>query len=135
MEGEATQLSHLASFIVAHVCGDPLSRYACRTTRVAADFLRILGFFRCSSGIALNPPPQKNPAAPVALQLPGVSHVKLPLRRCRATGGCCLARSCRVSRRIFCSIFRAQTLTPKIDNACISEKPWPVPVRAAFAPR
>ena len=35
----------------------------------------------------------------------------------------------------FFSIFRAQTLTPKIDNACISEKPWPVPARAAFAPR
>ena len=43
--------------IVAHVCGDPLSRYACRATRVAADFLRILGFFRCSSSIALPPPP------------------------------------------------------------------------------
>ena len=42
--------------IVAHVCGDPLSRYTCRATSVAADFLRILGFFRCSSSIALHPP-------------------------------------------------------------------------------
>ena len=42
--------------IVAHVCGDPLSRYTCRATRVAADFLRIVGFFRCSSSIALHPP-------------------------------------------------------------------------------
>ena len=32
--------------------------------------------------------PLRNPVAPVALQLPGVSHVKLPLKRCRATGGC-----------------------------------------------
>ena len=28
----------------------------------------------------------KSPGAPVALQLPGVSHVKLPLKRCCATG-------------------------------------------------
>ena len=35
--------------IVAHV-------YMCRATRVAADFLRILGFWRCSSSIALHPP-------------------------------------------------------------------------------
>ena len=44
--------------LVAHVCGDPLSRYTCRATRVA-----------------------------VVLELPGVSHVKLPLKRCRATRG------------------------------------------------
>ena len=31
--------------VVAHVCGDPLSRYTCRATRVAADSLRILGSF------------------------------------------------------------------------------------------
>ena len=74
--------------IVAHVCGDPLSRYTCRATRVAADILRILGFFRCSSSIALHPPPLKGPVAPVVLERPGVSHVKLPLKRCRATGGC-----------------------------------------------
>ena len=42
--------------VVAHVCGVPLSRYRCRATRVAADLLRILGF-KCSSGIALHPPP------------------------------------------------------------------------------
>ena len=29
----------------------------CRATRVAADFLRILRFFRCSRGVALHPPP------------------------------------------------------------------------------
>ena len=35
--------------IVAHVCaGDALSRYTCRATRLAADFLRSLGF----SGVA-----------------------------------------------------------------------------------
>ena len=73
--------------IVAHVCGDPLSRYTCRATRVAADFLRILGLFRCSSSIALHPL-LEGPVAPVALELPGVSLVKLPLRRCRTTWGC-----------------------------------------------
>ena len=31
--------------------------------------------------------PLKGPVAPVTLDLPGVSHVKLPLKRCRATGG------------------------------------------------
>ena len=67
--------------LVACVCGDP-----CRATRVAADFLRILGFCGCSSNIALHPP-LKGPVAPVALELPGVSHVKLPLKRCRATRG------------------------------------------------
>ena len=34
----------------------PLSRY---TWRVAANFLRILGFFRCSSSIALHTPPKR----------------------------------------------------------------------------
>ena len=68
--------------IVAHVCGDPLSRY----TRATADLLWILGFFRCSSGIALHPP-STGPVAPVALERPGVSHVKLPLKSC-------LARAC-----------------------------------------
>ena len=35
--------------MVAHMCGDPLSRYTCRATRVAAGFLGFLGFSRCSS--------------------------------------------------------------------------------------
>ena len=56
--------------------------------------------------------------------------VQLPVTRIKP----CLARSCRVSRRIFFNI-QGPNLTPKIDNACISEKPWPVPARAAFAPR
>ena len=37
--------------IVARVCGDPLSSCTCHASRVAADFLRILVFFRCSSSI------------------------------------------------------------------------------------
>ena len=74
------------AFIVAHVCGNPLSRYTCRATRVATDFLRVLGFFRCSSSIA-PPPPLKNPVAPVALQLTRVSHVKLPLKGVALQGG------------------------------------------------
>ena len=40
-------------------------RYTCRATRVATDFLRILGIFRCRSGIAPHPPPLKGPVAPV----------------------------------------------------------------------
>ena len=74
-------------FIVAYVCGDPLSRYTCRATHVAADFLRIQGFSSVAA-VSRYTPPQKGPVAPVDLELPGVSHVKLPLKRCRATGGC-----------------------------------------------
>ena len=44
-------------------------------------------FFRCSSSIALHPSALEGPVAPVALELPGMSHVKLPLTRCRATRG------------------------------------------------
>ena len=59
-----------------------VSRYMCRSR-----FPQNSGLFRCSTGIAPHPP-IKGPVAPVALQLPGVSHVKLRLTRCRATGGC-----------------------------------------------
>ena len=66
--------------LVAHDCGYPLSRYTCRTTRVAADFLDFIAFCRCSTGVALHPlnilvshpPPPRN----------------LGLKRCRATRGC-----------------------------------------------
>ena len=40
---------------VAHDCGYPLSRYTCRATRVAADFLDFRAFCRCSTGVALHP--------------------------------------------------------------------------------
>ena len=43
------------------------------------------GFLRCSTSIG--PPPPKGPVAAVALELPGVSHVELPLKGCRVTGG------------------------------------------------
>ena len=33
----------------------PLSRYTCRATRVAADFLDSIAFCRCSTGVALHP--------------------------------------------------------------------------------
>ena len=33
--------------LVAHDCGYPLSRYTCRATRVAADFLDFIAFCRC----------------------------------------------------------------------------------------
>ena len=41
--------------LVAHDCGYPLSRYTCRATRVAADFLDFRAFGRCSTGVALHP--------------------------------------------------------------------------------
>ena len=47
-------LGHLLS-LVAHDCGYPLSRYTCRATRVAADFLDLIAFCRCSTGVALHP--------------------------------------------------------------------------------
>ena len=58
----------------------------CRATHVPANFLRIRSF----SGVAAvsRYTPLINLVTPVTLQLPGVSHVKLPLKRCRATGGC-----------------------------------------------
>ena len=44
--------------LVAHDCGYPLSRYTCRATRVAADFLDFIAFkiCRCSTGVARHPP-------------------------------------------------------------------------------
>ena len=47
--------------------GYPLSRYMCRATRVAADFLDFIAFCRCSTGVALHP-----------LKIL-VSHLPLPL--------------------------------------------------------
>ena len=73
--------------LVAHDCGYPLSRYTCRATRVAADFLDFRAFCRCSSGVAPHPlnilvshlsPPHSRE----------VSHRNLGLKRCRATRGC-----------------------------------------------
>ena len=70
------------AFIVAHVFGDPLSRYTCRSR-----FPQNPGIFQVWQQYRATPP-VKGPIAPVALELPRVSHVKLPLNRCRATGGC-----------------------------------------------
>ena len=47
--------SRLVLSLVAHDCGYPLSRYTCRATRVAADFLDFIAFCRCSTGVALHP--------------------------------------------------------------------------------
>ena len=41
-----------------------------------------------SGGVRAQTTPLKNPVAPVSLQLSVSSQVKLPLKRCRATGGC-----------------------------------------------
>ena len=69
-------------------CGYPLSRYTCRATRVAADFLDSIAFCRCSTGVALHPlkilvshlPPPPVPG--------GVAPKFGCLKRCRATRGC-----------------------------------------------
>ena len=45
----------LNSSLGAHDCGYPLSRYTCRATRVAANFLDFIAFCRCSTGVALHP--------------------------------------------------------------------------------
>ena len=72
-----------------HTCaGTP-----CRATRVALHVSQQISFESWGfSGVAALQQyratrPLKGPVAPVALELPGVSHIKLPLKRCRATGG------------------------------------------------
>ena len=71
------------------MCGDP-----CRATRVALHLSQQISSEPWGlSGVAEvsrypPPPSQEGPVAPVALQLPRVSHVKLPLKMCRATAGC-----------------------------------------------
>ena len=58
------------------------------------------GFFQVQQRYRATPSLQ-SPVAPVALQLPGVSHVKLPLKRCRATGGCSSRTcGCRATLRV-----------------------------------
>ena len=74
--------------LVAHDCGYPLSRYTCRATRVAADFLDFIAFCRCSTGVALHPLKiLVSRLAPPPLSRE-VSHRNLGLKRCRATRGC-----------------------------------------------
>ena len=51
----ASLRTHQIGALVAHDCGYPLSRYTCRATRVAADFLDFIAFCRCSTGVALHP--------------------------------------------------------------------------------
>ena len=82
--------------LVAHDCGYPLSRYTCRATRVAADFLDFIAFCRCSSGVAphplkilashLPPPPPPGGVAPKfgsekVSRYTGVSQVQLRVSR------------------------------------------------------
>ena len=73
--------------LVAHDCGYPLSRYTCRATRVAADFLDFIAFCRCSTGVALHPLKILVSHLPPPL-CREVSHRNLGLKRCRATRGC-----------------------------------------------
>ena len=63
-----------------------VSRYTCRATRVAADFLDLTAFCRCSSGVA--PHPLKILVSHLPPHSREVSHRNLGLKRCRATQGC-----------------------------------------------
>ena len=83
---ESPFLRTTPSPLVAHDCGYPLSRYTCRATRVAADFLDFREFCRCSTGVALHPLKILVYLAPPLSQ--EVSHRNLGLKRCRATLGC-----------------------------------------------
>ena len=91
-ESELRLLGHL----VAHDCGHPLSHYTCRATRVAADFLDLRVFCRCSSGVAphrlnilvshLPPPPFPGGVAPKlgsekVSRYTGLSQVQLRVSR------------------------------------------------------
>ena len=86
--------------LVAHDCGYPLSRYTCRATRVAADFLDFIASCcscRCSSGVAphplkimvshLPPPPHSREVSgrkfgsEKVLRYTGVSQVQLRVSR------------------------------------------------------
>ena len=94
---ENANLPHCACFtrlrvyggvnLVAHDCGYPLSRYTCRATRVAADFLDFIAFCRCSTGVALHPLQilVSHLHPPLCRE---VSHRNLGLKRCRARRGC-----------------------------------------------
>ena len=53
--GGVCSRSQLLSGLVAHDCGYPLSRYTCRATRVAPNFLDFIAFCRSSTGVALHP--------------------------------------------------------------------------------
>ena len=73
--------------LVAHDCRYPLSRYTCRATRVAADFLDFIAFCRCSTGVALHP--LKILVSHLSPPIPGRCRTEnLGLKRWRATRGC-----------------------------------------------
>ena len=62
--------------------GDPLSCYIVSRYTYRSRFTGVLHVWQWHRA---TPPP---PIGPVARQLPGVSHVKLPFEKCRATGEC-----------------------------------------------
>ena len=79
------------------------------------------------------PPPLKGPVAPVALQLPGVSHVKLPLKRCRAPGRCS-SYTCRC-RATLCTPTSRDVLTQVAGHpghALSKQKPLEGALHKAF---
>ena len=101
--------------LVAHDCGYPLSRYTCRATRVAADFLDFIAFCRCSSGVAphplkilvshLSPPPFPGGVAPKfgsekVSRYTGVSQVQLRVSRYTVQLSSLVLQTCFLSRSV-----------------------------------
>ena len=70
-----------------HTCAGPPCRAARVALHVSQQIPQNPGFFFQVQQQYRATPPLKGPVAPVALELLGVSHVKLPLKKCRATGG------------------------------------------------
>ena len=90
--------------------------YSCTVSRVQGPLVALHVSQQISSeswgfagvaAVSRYTPPLKGPVALVALELPGVSHVKLPLTRCRATGRCSSYRntSLRTCFRLIHQIF------------------------------
>ena len=84
--GKSNAASQAPHSCTRDVCGDP-RRATCVALHCRSRFPQNPGVFQVRQRCRATPP-LKNHVVPVALQLSGVSHVKLPLKRCRATRGC-----------------------------------------------
>ena len=68
--------------------------------------------------------PLKSPVAPVALQLPGVSHVKLPLKSVAPQGGCSsYTCGCRAT---LCNYACTKALENPTCGTCFGKWHWAV---------
>ena len=106
--------------IVAHVCGDPLSRYTCHATLSQQISSESWGSFRCSSAFALHPPPPKKPCRtgrPSTAR--GVTRQAASEKVSRYRGGCssytcgCRATLCNYAT----SWWQQETWTPLLMPA------------------